>query len=101
MKSILILLVTLSSFSAHALESYYGRVTRHGNRFTCTYHNNTNRTLDMKYVVFSIDRLGGGGGLQSQVRERVDQFVRTEEDISHSTRILRVHIAYWCKFQAR
>lgn len=100
MKAILALLVTVSAFSAHALESHYGKVSRRGNVWTCSLNNRTDGTLDMKYVVFAFTRLGNKGDANWQVRERIDQRVRSGESLTAQVRQV-AHTADYCKFMAR
>ncbi|MFS4459170.1 hypothetical protein [Bdellovibrio sp. HCB2-146] len=101
MKSLLVLLVTVSAFAAQAkLDSHYGKVSRRGNVWTCTLNNKTDGTLDMKYVVFAFERLGSHGDGQWQVQERIDQRVRSGEKLSSSVREV-AHTAQYCKFLAR
>lgn len=101
MKALLATLVTLSAFSAHALESHYGKLTQRGHVYTCTLTNKTNNTLDMKYVEFSFLRIGGHGDHEFTVRNRIDERVRSGEKISDSVSQAFVQTAYGCKYIAR
>lgn len=101
MKSILFLLITAASFSAQAkLESFYGRVSNYGFRYTCTYQNDTGAAQNMKYVIFSFDRLSGENP-EFEVQERIDKVVSPGEVIQHSVREPLAHIARHCRYLAR
>ena len=68
MKAILVLMVTASAFAAQAgLTSHYGKVSRSGNKYTCTYTNKTNSTLDIKRVEFQFSSMGRHGEDQTVV----------------------------------
>lgn len=100
MKTLLALLVTVSAFSAHALESHYGKVSRRGNVWTCSLSNKTEGTLDMKYVVFALTRMGSHGDGEFQVKNRIDERVRSGETLTSKVHAV-AHSADYCKFMAR
>jgi hypothetical protein len=102
MKTLLVLLISGLSFSAHArigLDSHYGRVTSRGFTYHCTFHNRTSNTLDMKYVVFGFDR--GGDSAVYEVQERIDQRVRSGESLTSSVEESGAITVNYCKFLAR
>jgi hypothetical protein len=100
MKTLLVLLISGLSFSAHAaLESHYGVVTNRGFTHHCTFHNRTGNTLDMKYVVFGFDRGGDSAGYE--VQERIDQRVRSGESLTSSVEDSGAFTTNYCKFLAR
>jgi len=100
MKAILALLVTVSAFSAQALESHYGKARQSGNALKCSITNNSEGTLDLKYVVFGVTYLGRHGN-DGQVQERIDQRVRTGESYTAKVRASGVHTVDYCRFLAR
>ena|SRR3989344_3117269 len=101
MKAILFLLITASSFSAHAiLESFYGRVTSRGSVHHCTYRNTTHSTLDMKYVAFDVE-LSTGDSMGHTEQKRIDRFVAPGERITASMDIPLHYIVRHCRFLAR
>ncbi len=101
MKALLALMVTTVAFSAHALESHYGKLTKRGHVYTCSLTNKTNATLDMKYVEFKFLRIGGHGDNYFTVKNRIDTRVRTGEKIAMSARATSVQTAEGCRFIAR
>jgi hypothetical protein len=72
MKAVLVLLATVVSFSAQArLESHYGVLKQRGLSWSCSLKNNTNRTLDLKYVVFTLTPTSGDSA-DTTIQDRVD-----------------------------
>lgn len=62
MKAILVLLVTACAFSAQAgLNSHYGKASKKGVKYACSYTNKTGSTLDMKRVEFQFSAMGRHG----------------------------------------
>jgi hypothetical protein len=62
MKTLIALLVTMSAFSAQArMDSHYGKATKKGVKYACTYTNATGSTLDMKRVEFQFSAMGRHG----------------------------------------
>ncbi len=100
MKAILALLVTVSAFSAQALESHYGKARKSGNTVTCTITNRSEGTLDMKYVVFGVSYLGRHGD-DGQIQQRIDQRIRTGETYTARVSAPRAHTVDFCRFLAR
>jgi hypothetical protein len=100
MKAILALLVTVSAFSAQALESHYGKARKSGNALTCSITNKSEGTLDMKYVVFGVSYLGRHGN-DGQVQERIDQRVRSGESYTAKVRESGILTVDYCRFLAR
>ena len=100
MKVILALLVTVSAFSAQALVSHYGKARLSGNVLKCSITNNTEGTLDLKDVVFGVTYLGRHGN-DGQVKDQIDQRVRTGESYTAKVRASGVHTIDYCRFMAR
>ena len=100
MKALLALLVTMSAFSAQALESYYGKAGKSGNVLTCKLTNRSAATLDMKYVVFNVTQMGRHGN-DGSVQQRVDQRVRSGETLTARVQATGVHTVQTCAFLAR
>ena len=102
MKALFAALVTLAAVSsAHALESHYGKLTKRGHNYTCTLTNNSNNTLDMKYVEFNFTRIGGHGDNVFNVTKRIDHRVRSGETVSYTVNPNFVQTADFCRYIAR
>ncbi|MNL14057.1 hypothetical protein D3C87_1349860 [compost metagenome] len=101
MKALLLFLVTAASFSAHAiLDSHYGKVKSYGFKYTCSYYNKTNSTLDMKYVIFNFSGMSGENpDFETQVR--IDKRVQPGDTISWSVNESHAFTANHCRFLAR
>lgn len=102
MKVFAFLLVSALSLTAGAwgLDSHYGVVSNHGSDYTCTFHNKTNHALDMKYVVFNVDRMSGDSN-SNDVQDRIDKVVAAGDTLSASTNIVGPYVVNYCKFLAR
>ncbi|AFY00554.1 hypothetical protein [Bdellovibrio bacteriovorus] len=101
MKTILMFLITASSLTAGAkfLESHYGKLRTSGHVHSCSFHNSTGGTLDMKYVVFTFAPQSGDSA-DYDVQERIDQVVEAGDTASASVREVRGR-PLWCRFLAR
>ncbi|MNT89388.1 hypothetical protein D3C72_2301040 [compost metagenome] len=89
------------SFSAFAiLDSHYGRVKANGFKYTCSYKNKTNSTLDMKYVVFTFANTSGENP-DYDVQVRIDKRVQPGDTVSSSVHEAGAHSASHCHFLAR
>lgn len=84
MKAVLVLLATVVSFSAQALESHYGVLKQRGLEWKCSLKNKTNRTLDLKYVVFTLAPSSGDSS-DTRIQDRVDIRIQPGETASAST----------------
>ncbi|WP_374029995.1 hypothetical protein [Bdellovibrio bacteriovorus] len=102
MKTLIALLMMVGTVhQAQALESYYGKATRSGSSlWTCSLHNHTDSTLDMKYVVFEFERTGAHGNTFTK-QVRIDERVRSGESLSSTVREFHVQQVSHCKFLAR
>ena len=85
MKAVLVLLATVVSFSAQArLESHYGVLKQRGLSWSCSLKNNKSRTLDLKYVVFTLAPSSGDSN-DFRIQERVDIRIQPGEVARAST----------------
>lgn len=102
MKVFLFLCVSAMAMTAGAwgLESYYGRVTQRGFEYTCSYHNRTGQILDMKYVVFNVDRMSGDDN-GHDVQERIDSVVYAGKTLTSKIHIAGSYRVNHCRFLAR
>lgn len=102
MKVFAFLLVSALSLTAGAwgLDSHYGVVSSHGFDYSCTFRNKTSHALDMKYVVFNVDRMGGDDN-SHDVQERIDKVVYAGESLTSTVNITGPYIVNHCRFLAR
>jgi hypothetical protein len=99
MKAVLILLATVVSFSAHALISHNGVLKQRGLTWNCSMNNKTNRTLDLKYVVFTLASPGDGNDYT--IQDRVDIRVQPGETAKASTNTSVNSSGGYCQFLER
>lgn len=100
MKALLSLVILSTvSFSANALESFYGRTVQRGHVYTCVYENNSGVAQNMKYVVFNFDRVSGHSN-SFDVKSRIDKVVADGGSLSEKTLKSSVNVNY-CKYLAR
>lgn len=102
MKLFVFLCVSAMAVSAGAwgLDSHYGVVSNQGWDYTCTFRNNTGRALDMKYVVFNVDRTSGDSASED-VQERIDKIVYAGKTVTASVDISGHYVVNHCRFLAR
>ncbi len=101
MKAFVVLLIALSSVVAQAgLKSYTGKVTKNGFNYSCSFTNNTDNTLDMKYVVFSLEGVSYDRPV-TYSSVRIDERVRSGESIKHTMNVSVRQTATFCTYQAR
>jgi hypothetical protein len=100
MKSMIVLLAMAVSFSAHAGESFYGKVSVSGGKYVCSYTNNGG-AKNMKYVFFAMERRAGKDNREFNVQTKIDAAVASGETIAVSSGLTRAYIAQYCKFIAR
>ncbi|MNK96020.1 hypothetical protein D3C87_1162830 [compost metagenome] len=85
MKAVIVLLATVISFSAQArLESHYGVLKQRGLSWNCSLKNKKNRTMDLKYVVFTLAPSSGDSS-DYRIQERVDIRLQPGETARAST----------------
>jgi hypothetical protein len=101
MKAVIVLLATVVSFSAQArLESHYGVLKQRGLSWNCSLKNNKSRTLDLKYVVFTLTPSSGDSADYS-IQERVDIRIQPGETARASTNTSVNSYAGTCRFLER
>lgn len=101
MKAFLVLLATVVSFSAQAhLESHYGVLKQRGLSWSCSLKNNTNRTLDLKYVVFTLQPMSGDSA-DENIQNRVDIRIQPGEVARASADSSVSSVAGHCRFLER
>lgn len=103
MKKLITIVAVLASVSAFAglrLESHYGKLTLNG-KYSCTLTNNTGSNLDLKWVVFNLERRAGKDNREVVVQKKVDQIVYDGESITVSSGETAALIGQSCKFLAR
>lgn len=102
MKKLIAIVAVLASVSAFAglrLESHYGKLTLNG-KYKCTLTNNTGSDLDLKWVVFNLERRAGKER-DVVVQNKVDAVVNAGETITVSSGETAALIGQSCKFLAR
>lgn len=97
MKAILALLVTVSAFSAYATSSIYGDARKSGNSVTCSITNNSEGTLDLKWVEFGVTYLGRHGD-DGQVRKLINASVGSGETFTAKVSAPYAHTVDYCRF---
>lgn len=100
MKAVIVLLATVISFSAQArLESHYGVLKQRGLTWSCSLKNNKSRTMDLKYVVFTL--AASGDSHDYSIQERVDIRLQPGETARASTSTSVNSYAGTCHFLER
>lgn len=100
MKAVLVLLATVVSFSAQArLISHNGVLKQRGLTWNCSMNNKTNRTLDLKYVVFTL--ASPGDGHDYTIQDRVDIRIQPGETAKASTSTSVNSTGGYCQFLER
>lgn len=99
MKTMIVLLATVFSFSAHALESHYGKLSYSKGQYHCTLNNNGG-AKNLKYVVYSLERRAGKER-DFTAQQRIDTVVAAGETITAHSGINASVIGQACKFLAR
>lgn len=91
--------LSVSSFAGVLLTSHYGKLALNG-KYTCTLTNNSESDLDLKWVVFNLERRAGKER-DVVVQKKVDQVVYSGESITASSGVTAALIGQSCKFLAR
>lgn len=103
MKPLIILLLTTTTLFANAgiiLKRHFGRLKQDGMISTCSVRNSTDRTLNLKYVVFHVEAFSGEDlGYDEQIR--IDRIVKSGEAIRVSAEIPLTRRVTYCYFLAR
>jgi hypothetical protein len=94
-----IITMTVSA-GAWGLDSHYGRVSRRGSDYSCTFYNNTGHALNMKYVVFHVDSFSGDD-LGNDVQERIDKIVYPGHSLTSSKNLIGAYTVSYCLFLSR
>lgn len=92
-------LTSVSSYAGVLLTSHYGKLALNG-KYTCTLTNNTGSTLDLKYVVFNLERRAGKER-DVVVQKRIDEVVYAGDTLTVSSGETAALIGQSCKFLAR
>jgi len=101
MKTILILMATIFSCSAHALESFYGKLSYANGEYHCTFKNN-GIPKDFKYVIFTLEsRTGSDSMIGTNFQNRIDAAVAPYETIVAHSGVSMVYKDQHCRFLAR
>jgi hypothetical protein len=100
MKTVIVLLATVFSFSAHALESHYGKLSYSKGQYHCTLTNNGG-AKNLKYVVFNLERRAGKDNRDYSAQIKIDTVVAAGETITAHSGISMAVIGQSCKFLAR
>lgn len=103
MKSILFLAITATAMSANAswfLKRYTGTLTSTGNHYHCSFKNQTNNSLDMKYVEFFLD--GTFDKITPKTQDyRIDHVIRSGESAEYSMEKPVHYTVSHCTYLAR
>lgn len=97
--AIVAVLASVSSFAGIFLSSHNGKLALNG-KYTCSLTNNTGSDLDLKWVVFSLERRAGKER-DVVVQNKVDQVLEAGETITVSSGETASLIGQSCKFLAR
>lgn len=97
--AIVAVLASVSSFAGIFLSSHNGKLALNG-KYTCTLTNNTGSDLDLKWVVFNLERRAGKER-DVVVQNKVDAVVNAGETITVSSGETASLIGQSCKFLAR
>lgn len=101
MKAVIVLLATVISFSAQArLESHYGVLKQRGLSWSCSLKNNKSRTMDLKYVVFTLSP-SSGDSHDYEIQERVDIRLQPGQTARASTSTSVSSYSGHCRFLER
>lgn len=96
MKTVIILLATVFSLSANALESNYGELSFSDGEYHCTLTNNGG-AKDLKYVVYNMERRAGKER-DVVVQQRIDAVVAAGEAITVDSGLSASLIGQYCRF---
>lgn len=99
MKTVIVLLATVASMSAHALSSAYGKLSFSGGEYHCTVTNNGG-TKTYKYVVYNMERRVGKDR-EVTVQQRIDLAVAAGETVSVGSGISANLVGQHCRFLAK
>lgn len=103
MKSILFLAITATAVSANAglfLKRYTGTLTSSAGYYHCSFKNNTDNSLDMKYVEFFLK--SNFDKIESKTQtNRIDHVIRTGESAKYSMAKPVHHTVSHCTYLAR
>ena len=99
MKTVIALLATVTSLSANALESNYGKLSYSAGEYHCTLTNN-GAAKDLKYVVYNMERRAGKER-DVVVQQRLDAVVAAGETITDDSGLSASLIGRYCRFLAK
>lgn len=101
MKTILVLFATVFSFSAQALDSFYGDLTYSKGEYHCTYKND-GHAKNFKYVIYTLESRTGGDSMAGfNDQQRIDLIVAPYETITTHSGDSMVSRGQYCRFLAR
>lgn len=99
MKTVIVLLATVASMSAHALSSTYGKLSFSGGEYHCTV-TNSGGTKTYKYVVYNMERRVGKDR-EVTVQQRIDLAVAAGETVTVGSGISANLVGQHCRFLAK
>lgn len=97
--AIVAVLASVSAFAGLGLDSHNGKLALNG-KYTCTLTNNTGSDLDLKWVVFNLERRAGKER-DVVVQKKVDVVVNAGETVTVSSGETASLIGHSCRFLAR
>lgn len=101
MKTIFFILAMTVSFSANALESFYGKLSYSKGEYHCTFTNN-GVAKDFKYVIFTLEsRTGSDSMMGVNFQNRIDAKIAPYETIVAHSGVSMVYKDQYCRFLAR
>ncbi len=99
MKTVIVLLATVFSFSAQALESHYGKMSFSHGEYHCTMTNNGG-AKEIKKVVFNVE-MRAGKEREKNFTQKVGAVVAAGETITAHSGVSAKFIGKYCKFMAK